>query len=198
METLKGWSPVQSDDAISLRRIAGGDPGAMRAFYEHHATQLYRFALARLGDAQEAEDVVQETMLAVWRGAAAYRGEARPRTWLFGICRNKVAERLKGRRATPRPLRWGEGGSVAVGGAPSGLPLGAVSGTAPAAAGEEALEFREAFAHLSGEHRELLLLVFHYGFTQEETAEILRIPVGTVKSRTYYARRRLKEALEGS
>jgi len=166
METLKGWSPVQSDDAISLRRIAGGDPGAMRAFYEHHATQLYRFALAR--------------------------------TWLFGICRNKVAERLKGRRATPRPLRWGEGGSVAVGGAPSGLPLGAVSGTAPAAAGEEALEFREAFAHLSGEHRELLLLVFHYGFTQEETAEILRIPVGTVKSRTYYARRRLKEALEGS
>jgi RNA polymerase sigma-70 factor (ECF subfamily) len=61
----------------------------------------------------------------------------------------------------------------------------------------EAAEFWESFGRLSAEQQELVLLVFHYGFSQKETAGILGIPVGTVKSRTYYARRRLQELLEG-
>jgi len=169
---------VRTDDRALLARIAEGDGEAMRVLYERHATHLYRFALARLGDSREAEDVVQETMLGVWRGASTYRGESQARTWLFGVCRNKLAERLKKRGRTERPLEW----PPAAGGRPP----------------EETAAFREAFARLSAEHREVLLLVFHYGFTQEETAGILGVPVGTVKSRAHYARRRLAEALEGS
>lgn len=148
----------------------------MRAFYERHATRVFRFALARLGDRHAAEDVVQETMLAVWRGAAGYRGESRVDTWLFGIGRNKVREQAR------RVARWtGETGRAQV------------AGQGPD--DTSAAEFWESFAKLSGEQRELLLLVFHFGFTQNEVARMLGIPVGTVKSRLHYARRKLERIL---
>jgi len=157
----------------------------MRALYDRHATPLFRYALCRTGDWGAAEDAVQETMLAAWQGAAAYRGEARVRTWLFGICRNKVAEqarRARGKRAS--------------------IPTGALATPAIHDAGdsverraEGVADFWQAFGRLSQEHREVILLVFHYGFTLRETADMLRVPLGTVKSRTHNARRRLQAAL---
>lgn len=175
------------DDRDLVRRIALGDSRAMGVLYERHATALYRFALVRAGYPDVAEDVVQETMLAVWRGAAAFRGESPVRTWLFGICRNKVGEALRRRRVpgdeTVMALR----------------ALDPETGSARGA-GEQAeasVSFWEAFSVLSDEHREVLLLVFHHGFSLEETARIIGVPVGTVKSRTYHARRRLEAALNG-
>jgi RNA polymerase sigma-70 factor (ECF subfamily) len=183
------------DDRVLVRRVAAGDRGAVRLLYERYADRLFRFALVRLGDRQAAEDAVQETMLAAWQGADGFRDESRVDTWLFGICRNKVldhvrreARRREGPSAAcstgPAPDAWGSG--------PAPDPPG--SGGAPDP-GTSAVEFWEAFGRLDQDDRELLLLVFYCGFTQREVAQSLGVPVGTVKSRVYHARRRLGRAL---
>ena len=165
-----------------VESIARGDRKAMCDLYERYATPLYRFALVRLGEAGAAEDVVQETMLGAWRGAAGFRGQSHVATWLFSICRNKIAD-----------VSRSPGAARALTVAPEDLS-GHV-GQAPQAG--EGLHFWEAFTVLSESDQELILLVFYYGFSQKEVAGMLDIPLGTVKSRVFKARRRLREALEG-
>jgi len=157
-------------------RLAEGHEDAARELYATYGQRLYRFVLARLRRPDAAEDVVQETLTAAWRNAGTYRGDGFS-AWLFGICRNKVADRLRREGPGWEPLDLSMvGGSGLVG---------------------EAAEFWESFGRLSAEQQELVLLVFYYGFSQREAAGILGIPVGTAKSRTYYARRRLQELLQG-
>lgn len=175
--SLAGAIVGSADDQSLLRRIADRDRQAMRELCDRYADRLLRFAYPQLHDRQEAEDVVQETMLAVWQGAGTFRQASRPSTWVFGICRNKIGERLRRRREL-QPL--------------DGLPDLAAHGTPTAT-----VELWQQFRLLSPEHREVLLLVFHQGFSQEEVAEMLGVPVGTVKSRTFHARRRLQALLEG-
>ncbi len=165
-----------SDQAL-LGRIAGSDRRAMRQLYDRYADRLLRFAYPQLGDRQEAEDVVQETLLAVWQEAGTFRQASRASTWIFGICRHKVGDKLR-RRREYQPL--------------DSLPDRPAPG-APATT----VELWRQLGRLSPEHREVLLLVFHQGFSQEEVAKMLGIPVGTVKSRTYHARRRLQALLDG-
>jgi RNA polymerase sigma-70 factor, ECF subfamily len=163
---------VRRTDEELLGQVAASDRDAMQALYSQYADRLMRFAYSRLNSRDEAEDAVQETMIAVWERAASYQGASSPSTWLFGICRNKVGDVLRKRRPA--------------GGQPE--PLGA-------GANEEVAAFWEAFGKLGDEQRELILLVFHYGFAQQEVAEILGVPVGTVKSRVHTARRRLQALL---
>jgi RNA polymerase sigma factor (sigma-70 family) len=169
---------LDSEDRSLLDRIAGGGREALRRFYERHAPGLFRFALARLGDPYGAEDVVQETMLSVWQGARSFKGASRVTTWLFGICRNKVGDRLRGRETPTAPeSRMAEAGWQ--------------DRPEPAS-----MDFWTAFRTLSEDHQEVILLAFHYGFSREEMAAILGVPVGTVKSRTHHARRLLRELLD--
>jgi len=165
--------------------MASGDMGAMRALYDRHAASLFRYALCRTGSREAAEDVIQETMLAAWQGAAGYRGEAGVRTWLFGICRNKLAEQARrtGGVRTPVPAET------------LAAPATPDAGDSVERQAQGAVDFWRAFGRLSQEHREVILLVFHYGFTLRETADMLGVPLGTVKSRTHNARRRLEAAL---
>lgn len=175
---------MSASDMALVKAIAAGDAEAMRALYDRHATPLFRYALGRTGDRAAAEDAVQETMLATWRGAARFREESSVRTWLFGICRNRLAERAKRREFKAEVVPIDRLGELSGGGA-------------TAAAVPETLDFWRAFDRLADEHREVILLVFHYGFSLRETADLLEIPVGTVKSRVHHARRRLEAALAG-
>jgi RNA polymerase sigma factor (sigma-70 family) len=164
---------VEHQDEALLRRVASGDRQAMQDLYAAYAGKLLQFALARVGDRGLAEDIVQETMIAAWCSAGTYRAGSPASTWLFGICRHKVLDALRRCDRTELPP-------------PS-----------PARGESTSLEFWESFSRLSDEQQELILLVFHYGFSQQEVAEILGVPVGTVKSRTFHARRRLQALLEG-
>lgn len=141
----------------------------MRELYDRYAGRLLRFAYPQLCDHPEAEDVVQETMLAIWQSAGTFRQASRASTWIFGICRNKVGEKLRRRREL-QPLE--------------SLPELAAPGT-PATT----VELWQQLYRLSPEHREVLLLVFEQGFSQSAVAETLGVPLGTVKSRTFHARR---------
>ncbi len=168
---------MEKEDRELLGRVRGGDPRAVEALYARFGDRLYRFALSRLRDRDAAEDAVQETIIAAWKGASAFRGGSAVSTWLFGICRNKVCDQLAARGPAVEGLEWADS-----------LP-GAPMDASP-------IPFWQAFAGLSQEHQELILLVFYCGFSQGETAEILGLPVGTVKSRTHYARRHLQRLLE--
>ncbi|MEX0369609.1 MAG: RNA polymerase sigma factor, partial [Tateyamaria sp.] len=82
-------------DKDLLRRIGTGDRAAMREFYTSHQRGLTAFARARGMDVATAADVVQDTMLDVWRSAGRYRGDAAAKTWLFTIAHNKIVDRVR-------------------------------------------------------------------------------------------------------
>lgn len=170
---------ARSDDADHVARSARGDVGALGALYDAHANALLRFVSRLVGD-DEAEDVVQETFLRVSRAAAGYDArQASARPWLFGIAVNVVKER---KRAFARLAR----------------ALGRLRDHAvDASTGVEApsSDVDRALARLSEAKRAVLVLAELEGFSGDEIARMLDVPVGTVWTRLHHARRELREFL---
>ena len=165
------------DEAHLLARVAAGDEGAFARLYDQFADRVFRYSLTLLRDRHLAEEVTQETMTAVWKGAGSYSGRSRVSTWNFGIARNQ-AHRLLEREARAR-RRIDE---------PLFLPDPA-----------EEIGRKEAVLHaleqLPASQREVVFLTFYEGLSYPEIAEVLGVPEGTVKSRMFHARRKLAEAL---
>ena len=162
-----------------------GSEESMRALYRTYGPELYGFALSALGDRGQAEELVQEVFTRVWRKADSFDPDrASFRTWLYGIARNAVID-LK-RRAAVRPA----------------LPAHAVDADERGALDaelERALlrwQLGAALARLTPEHRQVIRLAHFQGLTLREIAERTGLPLGTVKSRTSYALRSLRLALE--
>src|SRR5580704_1892776 len=86
------------DDAALLRRIGQGQESAMAAFYREHGRVVLAQVLLVTGERVLAEEIVQDTMLAVWRGAGSFRGESSARSWVVAIARRQTRDRLRGRR----------------------------------------------------------------------------------------------------
>lgn len=154
----------------------------LRALYAEHGGPLLGYALRLTeGDRHQAEDVVQETLLRAWRHPDALDG--RPiRPWLFTVARNLVVDAHRARRS--RPPEAGEAG------------LAALTATDDIGRAVESWMFAEALADLSPEHRSVLIATYYQGRSVADAAAVLGIPPGTVKSRSYYALRALKLALE--
>ncbi|MGD0684354.1 MAG: RNA polymerase sigma factor [Streptosporangiaceae bacterium] len=172
------------DDAGLVRRIGQGDEDAMAAFYREHGRVVLAQVLLVAGERAGAEEIVQDTMLAVWRGAASFRGESSVRSWVIAIARRQTRDRLRGRR-----LR-------VVGDAFLADQPG--SGPGPEATALDRAELAEVMVGiraLAAPHRELLGLVFGSGLSLPEVAGVLEIPVGTVKSRLAAARTALSRIL---
>jgi RNA polymerase sigma-70 factor (ECF subfamily) len=167
-----------SDSEGLLRRLGEGDAAALGEFYDLHAGLVNGLALRILKNAAEAEDVVQEVFVQVWRQAERYdpsRGSVE--AWLCTIARTRALDRL--RRHSARREEAGER-----------LP-GAVS--APRT--EEALAVRKALDTLSPDQRRALELAYYEGLTQTEIAEQLGQPLGTIKTRIRTAMLRLRDVL---
>jgi RNA polymerase sigma-70 factor (ECF subfamily) len=158
---------------------------SMRDLYRTYGPELYGFAVSALGDRGQAEDLVQEVFTRVWRKAETYdAGRASFRTWLYGIARNAIIDQK--RRAAVRPaLPAHEVDTDEQGGVDASL--------------EHALlrwQVAAALERLTPEHRQVIRLAHFQGLTLREIAERTGLPLGTVKSRTSYALRGLRLALE--
>ena len=172
------------DDAALLGRIGRGDEDAMAAFYREHGRVVLAQVLLVVGERVLAEEILQDTMLAVWRGAGSFRGESSVRSWVIAIARRQTRDRLRGRR-----LRVVDDAFLAD--QPSSSPGPEVTALDRA----ELAEVREAIRELAPAHREVLGLVFGAGLSLPEVAGVLELPVGTVKSRLSAARTALSRVL---
>ena len=157
---------------------------SMRALYRTYGSELYGFAVSCLGDRGQAEELVQEVFTRAWRHAERYDpARASVRTWLYQIARHAIIDAR--RRAAVRP----------------GLPLHEPGpGSEPVGESvEQAMlgwQVAMALERLSPDHRQMIRLAHVQGLTMREIAEHTDLPVGTVKSRTWYALRQLRLVLE--
>jgi len=174
-----------SSDEMLVERIAGGDKLAMQVLFARHRTAIYRWLLRFVGNETVAEDLLSDVFLDVWRQAGRFEGRAAVSTWLLSIGRFKA---LSARRRRPdAELDEVIEATVAD---PTDDP-------------EVMLEkknrdelVREALTTLSSEHREIIDLVYYHEKSVEECAQILSIPRATVKTRMFYARKKLAEMVE--
>jgi RNA polymerase sigma-70 factor, ECF subfamily len=173
-----------SDEVQLLRRIAQGDEDAMAAFYREHGQIVLAQVLLVTGERTLAEEILQDTMLAVWRGAGSFRGESSARSWVIAIARRQTRDRLRVRR-----LRVVDDAFLAD--QPGSDPGPEVMALDRA----ELAEVTAAIRELAAPHREVLGLAFGSGLSLPEVASVLEIPVGTVKSRLTAARTALGRIL---
>jgi len=167
--------------------VAAGDSGdPMVALYQRYGSRLYGFGLRLLGDQGMAEEMVQETFVRLWRGAERFDPDkGSVRTYTYTIAR-RVAVDLRRRAASRPPQTTGTGHDdveLSTGDREfEDLILG--------------LDLRDALRSLSAKHREILELLLDEDLSQPQVSERLGIPLGTVKTRTYYGLRALKLELE--
>jgi RNA polymerase sigma-70 factor (ECF subfamily) len=168
-------------DRELLARHAAGDPNAFDELVRRHRDRMWAVALRTIGDPEDAADALQDALLSAYRAAGRFRGDAAVTTWLHRIVVNACLDRI--RRRAVRPVV--SMGDDAV------LDAVAPHGPDPTSAREVALDITEALTHLPVEQRAALVLVDMMGYAVEDAAEVLEIPVGTVKSRCARGRARL-------
>ena len=198
------------DESALVRDVAAGSQDALGLLYDRHAEAVYVAACRLTSDRQVAEEVVQETFLALWNRAELFDPKAGSlAAWLHTIARNRTVDRLRamGRRPRLVPVssirhedeadasvleRIASVGQV-VGGADLGPgPEGALEAL------EVRLTIRNALDDMPEVERTVILLAYRDGLTQAEIAQRLGWPLGTVKTRTRRALLRLRHALGGS
>jgi len=176
--------PGDESDEVLLGRVGRGDAEALTTLYQRHATGLFWFLLRLAGDRMLAEEILQDTLLAVWRSAAGFAGRSQVRTWLYGVARRQAHNHLR----VTHPVEAGldEVADVRVTEpGPEELALASV----------ERDRILAALDQLSLAHREVVMLTFTAELSQAEIAEVLGVPVGTVKSRLHHARAALVRQL---
>lgn len=181
-------APVETDDLELVRRCAAGQRSAFDHLVARHGGALHLFARRRCGTLRDAEDALQEGLLAAWRGAAGFRGEASVRTWLFQVVLH--ACRRRARRRAGEPERH-EGLEEA-----TELPAEESATDSRVAARQEARALAQALAGLPEEAREVLLLRDVEGLSGDEAAQVLGLGLAAMKSRLHRARLELKERVE--
>jgi RNA polymerase sigma-70 factor (ECF subfamily) len=169
-----------------LDRVSVKDVRAFEELYRIYQPRLGRFLSNLVQRPQLVEEVLDDTMMAVWQTAGSFRGASKPSTWILAIAYRKA---LKARARWPDPVE-----EPAVDNRVSEEP-----------APDEGLHQRHlrdtlvaAMRHLSADHRAVVDLTYFHGLAYREIAEIMGCPVDTVKTRMFHARRRLKDALAGS
>jgi RNA polymerase sigma-70 factor (ECF subfamily) len=181
-------SAAQSaSDEVLIARIAGGDRLAMQVLYARHHVRVYRFALRLVRNETVAEDLISEVFLDVWRQAGKFEGRSAATTWLLAITRFKALSALRRRKdaelddeAAASIEDTSDDPEVTVQKKDTGDVL------------------RKCLTALSPEHREIIDLVYYHEKSVEEVAQIVGIPENTVKTRMFYARKKLAELLKAA
>ncbi|MBV8926937.1 MAG: sigma-70 family RNA polymerase sigma factor [Bradyrhizobium sp.] len=180
-------SATSVTDEVLIGRIAQGDRLAMQVLYGRHHVRVFRFGLRLVRDEQIAEDLIGEVFLDVWRQAGKFEGRSAVSTWILAITRYKALSALRRRKdaeleeeAANAIEDTSDDPEVAVTKKDTGDAL------------------RRCLTALSAEHREIIDLVYYHEKSVEEVAEIVGIPENTVKTRLFYARKKLAELLKAA
>ncbi len=173
---------AETSDEMLIKRIAGGDQLAMRTLFGRHRLNLYRWLLRLVGDEALAEDLLSEVFLDVWRQAASFEVRSSVSTWLLAIARYKALSAR--RRRADAELDEKIADTVADPADDPELVLQKKN---------RAELLRRSLARLSPEHGEVIDLVYYHGKSVKEVAEIVDVSEATVKTRMFYARKKLAE-----
>src|SRR6266853_1789973 len=178
------------DDGALLRAVAAGDKDAFRQLYTQHSSLLFALALKILSDRTEAEDVLQETFVQVWKTAASFDDQrGKPLGWFIMLARSRAIDRLRSRKTRARL-------TDSAGQDDSQIPT-ATTPADDAVASEAQRTVRDALGKLPDEQRVPIEMAYFGGLTQFEIAERLSQPLGTVKTRIRTGIIRLREQIGG-
>ncbi|HMA37379.1 MAG TPA: RNA polymerase sigma factor [Chloroflexia bacterium] len=178
---------MEDPEGELIARIARGDRLAFTELYTRYRLPLFHYLLHFTTDAGLAEELLQDTLVAAWQGAPHFRGQGRPLAWLFGIARRRAGKTLR-RRVLPRT----DAAALAMVPAPDLEPEAALL------AGAARADLVAAISRLAPIHREVLWLTFVQELAYQETAAILGVPLGTVKSRLSNAKQALRRLLQAA
>lgn len=174
-----------TDEIRLIRRVARGDRQALSELYVHYQRPLFAYLLQLTPDYGLAEELLQDTLVAVWKSAGSFEGRSSLLTWLIGIARRQAHNTLRQRQLPLTDMSELEL-VPALDPEPESFVLASVARD----------ELAQAFRLLAPVHREILLLVFFQELSYQEAATVLQVPVGTIKSRLSNARRALRALLD--
>ena len=184
---------MEPSDGELLRAARDGDSGAFHALVDRHATALFQVALSfTRGHRADAEDLVQDTLIAAYRGAKSYAGRASVRTWLLHILTNNASRAWKKGRYRRSTLSL----DASIGGRGTSYHDPALTSSGEAKGVEQRIDIAAILAELSEMHREVLVMREVWGFSYDEIARALEVPRGTVESRLSRARAAFRERFE--
>jgi RNA polymerase sigma-70 factor (ECF subfamily) len=173
-----------TSDEVLIARIAKGERLAMEELYGRYRVPVYRFVLRMVRNPTTAEDLNSDVFLDVWRQAGTFEGRSAVSTWLFSIARFKALNALQ--RRPMEELDDDKAGAIEDQADDPEIAL---------AKKDKAAVLRACLLKLSAEHREIVNLVYYQHKSVEDVAGIVGIPEATVKTRMFYARKKLSELL---
>jgi RNA polymerase sigma-70 factor, ECF subfamily len=172
-------------DGVLIQSIAGGDKFAMQILFSRHRARVYRFIRRFVRDECLAEDALSEVFLDVWRKAKSFKGESQVATWLLAIARNKTIALLRQRAFVA--LDETEAGAIEdLSDNPESVLDKKSHGTL----------LQKCLKALSPNHRQIIDLVYYQSKSPQEVADIVGVPLNTVKTRMFYARNHLGKVLK--
>jgi RNA polymerase sigma-70 factor (ECF subfamily) len=174
-----------TSDEVLIARIAGGDRLAMQVLFARHQVRVYRFVLRLVRNEATAEDLISEVFLDVWRQAGKFEGRSAVSTWMLSIARFKALSALRRKPEQELDEETAEQ-----------IEDHADTPETALAKKDKAAVLRQALSKLSADLREIVDLVYYHEKSVEEVAEIVGIPEATVKTRMFYARKKLSEILK--
>jgi RNA polymerase sigma-70 factor (ECF subfamily) len=184
-------NPAEESQVRLLRRIAAKDRQALAEFYDQVAVPLFSTATRILGDAHEAEEVVQDVFVQFWEKSATFDAAlGSPLHWALRITRNRAIDRLRARQRRAKLAAQFQENFEAVAGGPSAVPTAGLDA-------EAVVQIRSIVGHLPADQRQAIEMAFFGGLTHTEIAETLGEPLGTVKARIRRGMLKLRESLQG-
>jgi RNA polymerase sigma-70 factor (ECF subfamily) len=177
---------TETDRAL-VDRVAKGDRAAVRLLFMRHHARIYRFVARQTGSEMMADDIANEVFLELWKQAPSFEGRSEVSTWLLGIARFKALSSLRKKKED-----WIDDDDAAQ------VPDGADTPEVVTMKEDKAAALRRFVDALAEEHRTVIDLAYYHGQSVTEIGEVLGIPVATVKTRMFYARKKLGEALKAA
>ncbi len=187
MQSLGSTGMDTATDEALILRIGSGDRVAMQTLYARHHVRVYRFLLRLTRNATSAEELISDVFFDVWQQANRFEGRSAVATWLLSIARFKALSALRRRPFAALDEEVADA-----------IEDEADTPEVAVQKADKAGKLKACIGALSREHREVVDLVYYHERSVEEVGRILGIPENTVKTRMFYARKRLSELLRAA